>query len=618
MAALAKFVMWYRRPRRLTLSQRYALFSLMCILGVTLASCFIGASWLRRELIRQDAALASDVVGGLITRIFPASFFEGGAGPDGDGIAPVVAAVASSNDVVRLNIYDRQGRVLWSDEPTLRGQQISESRELAAALGGELTADVFRPGREPHHGSLRGYERLEEIYVPVRYQPGGPVVGVLEIYRHPPALFTLLDRGLMLVWTLGGGGGLVLYMMLFGLVRQTARTESALQRDLAAHARTLERHVAQEMSDLVGKTGELSVLSQQMKTAEEFFENLIESSVDAIVTVSPRGRLTFVSQGGQRMFGHRPADVIGAPVGTFWVRGREEFRAFRRLLEAQDRVQNYETELAAADGRVVTVNISASRLQNGTGATYGVVAVVKDVTELRRLGEQMIRSERLAATGLLAAGVAHEIGNALTCVSSLCQMLAGLATDPRIRQGLSDVQGHAHRIDRIVRDLTRLARPRPFEIRETALGELVDTAVRLARHSRVTHRMCIVTAVPASLPAVRVSADHVLQVFLNVILNAAEAGGDLAITAASDAHAVRVEFRDTGCGMSADQLERLFDPFCSTKEDAGHLGLGMFVSREIIRHHRGVITVESRLDAGSTVTVALPVCGAMPVESEGS
>jgi nitrogen-specific signal transduction histidine kinase len=105
----------------------------------------------------------------------------------------------------------------------------------------------------------------------------------------------------------------------------------------------------------------------------------------------------------------------------------------------------------AAGGRTIAVNISASRLQNAAGATYGVVAVVKDVTELRRLQEQMIGSERLAATGFWPSGVAHEIGNALTCVSSLCQMLASVASDPKVRQGLRDVQGHTHRIERASR-----------------------------------------------------------------------------------------------------------------------------------------------------------------------
>lgn len=607
--------MWHRALRKLSLPKKFALLGLVCILGVTLMSCVTGAVLLRRHLIRHDAAIVSDLVSDLITRILPPSYFEGGAGADAARIAPAVAGVASGTDIVRLNIYDRTGLVLWSDDAALVGGRVSESQELAAALRGESTAEVFSPGREPHHETLRGYDRLAEIYVPVRYEPGGPVVGALEIYRHPPALFSLIDRALMLVWALGGSGGLVLYVTLFGLVRQAARTDSRLRHELATHARTLERRVAQETSDVAGKAGELSLMSHQMKAAEEFFENLIESSVDAIVTMSPRGRITFVSEGGQRMFGQRAADVLGVPVGTYWVRG-DEFRAFRRLLAAQGRVQNYETDVYAAGGRAIAVNISASRLRNAAGTTYGVVAVVKDVTELRRLAEHMIGSERRAATGLLAAGVAHEIGNAVTCVSSLCQMLASLAGDPRVRQGLRDVQGHTHRIERSLQDLTRLARPRVFELRETPLGELIDTAVRLARHSRVAHGMGIVAAVPPSLPTLRVSADHVLQVFINLILNAAESGGDLSIAAASDEHTVRVEFQDTGCGMSAGQLDRLFDPFSSTKDGAGHLGLGMFVCREIIHHHRGRITVESRPGAGSTVTVTLPLHGEVPSTAE--
>jgi PAS domain S-box-containing protein len=410
-----------------------------------------------------------------------------------------------------------------------------------------------------------------------------------------------------LVWTVGGSAGVLLSAMLFGLVRNAARSESARERELAVHAHALEQRVAEDRNELVRKTGELSVLSQQLSAAEAFFGNLIESSVDAIVTLSPRGRITFVSQGGRRMFGYAAADVVGTPVGRYWARGGEDLRAFRRQLGAQGRVQSHDTELQASDGRTLAVNLSASRLRNGDGATYGVIAIVRDVTELRRLQERMIRGEQLAATGLLAAGVAHEIGNALTCVSSLCQMLASLAVEPRLRQGLRDVLGHADRIDRILQDLTRLARPRPFQIAETALAELLDTAVRLARHHRVVHPMRIVTTVEPALPAIHVSADHLQQVFVNLILNAAESGGDLTIAAARDGDAVRVEFRDTGCGMSAEQLERLFDPFFSTKEGAGARGLGLFVCHEIVRHHQGRIAADSRPGVGSTVTVTLPL-----------
>jgi hypothetical protein len=155
--------MWHRTLRTLTAPEKFALFGLIAILGVTLVSCVAGAVLLRRHLIRHDAAIVSDLVSDLITRMLPLSYFEGGVGAASDRIAPAVAGVVSGTDIVRLNIYDRKGVVLWSDDATLLGRRVSESRELTAALRGELTADVFNPGREPHHETLRGYARLAEI-----------------------------------------------------------------------------------------------------------------------------------------------------------------------------------------------------------------------------------------------------------------------------------------------------------------------------------------------------------------------------------------------------------------------------------------------------------------------
>jgi signal transduction histidine kinase len=188
-------------------------------------------------------------------------------------------------------------------------------------------------------------------------------------------------------------------------------------------------------------------------------------------------------------------------------------------------------------------------------------------------------------------------------------MLAVVAADPRVRQGLAEAQGHVDRIDRTLQDLRRISRPRPFEVAETTVGELVETALRLARHSPAAKHLKVAITLAPSLPPLRVSGDHLVQVFVNLVLNAAESGGDLAIAATGDGAVVRIAFRDTGCGMSPEQLGRLFEPFASTKDGAGHLGLGLYVSREIVHRHGGRITVDSRPGAGSTVTVTLPGAG---------
>jgi len=232
---------------------------------------------------------------------------------------------------------------------------------------------------------------------------------------------------------------------------------------------------------------------------------------------------------------------------------------------------------------------------------------VKDVTSLRRLHEQIVRSERLAAAGLLAAGVAHEVGNPLTCISSLAQVLKARASNPAIREGLENIEVHVDRIGRIVQDLTQLTRPTPATLSDASLKDLVDTAVNLARHNPVVRRMRVESAVEPTLPPVRVASDRLVQVFLNLILNAADAGGNLTIRAVRASDAIRVIFEDSGCGMTSDEMRRIFDPFHSTKDDETRLGLGLFVSHEIVRQHGGDLLVESQPGAGSTITVVLPL-----------
>src|SRR5438309_2250216 len=349
-------------------------------------------------------------------------------------------------------------------------------------------------------------------------------------------------------------------------------------------------------------------LLRETRNTKEYLENLIASSVDAIVTLDPRGRITFVSRGGQCMFGcAEDGELIGRPVRALWACGPRDFRRFRARLVRAGRVENYETELAMDNGARLVVNISASFLAGAEGEATGVLAVVKDVTSLRRLHEQIVRSERLAAAGLLAAGVAHEVGNPLTCISALAQVLMARTSDKAILDGLENVEVHVGRISRIVQDLTRLTRPAPATLREASVGNLVDTAVSLARHNPAVRRMKMDSVVDPALPVVRVAPDHLVQVFLNLILNAADSGGNLTIRAVRADGAIRVIFDDTGCGMTTEEMRRLFDPFHSTKDNERHLGLGLFVSHEIVRQHGGDLLVESQPGVGSTVTVVLPM-----------
>ena len=719
--------------RRLSVSQRFALLSFFCVLAITVLVCVASSAVLRRQLVVHDGAVIADLASRLFTSSVPADFFAvpSGAPPAG---AERLREFARSEQVVRFMVYDTDGSVLWSDDPSLTDHHFGENTKVAAALHGEVIAEISHPGEEGHHSTLRGFPRLEEVYIPVRYQSSGPIVGVIELYRAPATLFAVLDHGVVVVWVLGGIAGAILYLTLVSVAWNCYRTQIRLEGELyearvlyettarfgelmdgdalltaivegavsltrASYGGTgfpdgddmvMHRLVAPEQRRVVrlkmaeclaglsftsgapqvandaaqdprvnrasarslgvrnlacvplqhrgrvigvlfvgnkevGPFTEQDVvrlrafahhaavalenarLLRETRNTKEYLENLIASSVDAIVTVDQLGRITFVSKGGQRMFGYDDGELIGRPVRALWACGSRDFRTFRTRLVRAGRVENYETELTMGTGARLVVNISASFLSGAAGEVSDVLAVVKDVTSLRRLHEQIVRSERLAAAGLLAAGVAHEVGNPLTCISSLAQFLMARASDPAMREGLENIEVHVDRISRIVQDLTRLTRPAPATLREASVGNLVDTAVNLARHNPAVRRMKMDSAVDPALPAVRVAPDHLVQVFLNLILNAADSGGHLTIRAVRTGGAIRVIFDDTGCGMTAEEMRRLFDPFHSTKDNETHLGLGLFVSHEIVMQHGGELLVESQPGVGSTVTVVLPM-----------
>ncbi len=207
--------------RRLSVSQRFALLSFLCILAITVLVCVTASAVLRRQLVMHDGAVIGDLASRLFTSTVPAGFFiaPSGAAPDG---AERLREFARFEQVVRFMVYGTEGRVLWSDDASLVGRHFGENAEVTAALHGETIAKISQPGAEWHHSTLRGFPRVEEVYTPVRYQANGPIVGVLELYRAPAMLFAILDNGVVVVWLLGGIAGAALYLTLITVARKYA------------------------------------------------------------------------------------------------------------------------------------------------------------------------------------------------------------------------------------------------------------------------------------------------------------------------------------------------------------------------------------------------------------
>jgi signal transduction histidine kinase len=241
--------------------------------------------------------------------------------------------------------------------------------------------------------------------------------------------------------------------------------------------------------------------------------------------------------------------------------------------------------------------------------------MAEDIERLRALNEHLVRAEKLAAAGALAAGVAHEVNNPLASISSLIQILQTRPllpeNEPEAREMLRLASTQIARISQVLRDMTDFARQRPPARAPLDLARVVESSLRLASFDKAFKRLRITTDFDAGLPQIPADADQLQQVFLNLLLNARDAmpeGGELRVRSFFDETAAEavVEVSDDGHGIAPEVLPRVFDPFFTTKGVGRGTGLGLAVCYGIVTAHGGRITVESDAGHGTTVRVALP------------
>jgi two-component system, NtrC family, sensor kinase len=234
--------------------------------------------------------------------------------------------------------------------------------------------------------------------------------------------------------------------------------------------------------------------------------------------------------------------------------------------------------------------------------------VEERTSALRASQARVIQQEKMAAFGLLAAGIAHEVGNPLAALSSLVQMLERRGPDPYTAEKLDLAGRQLHRIERTIRELVDFSRPASSELSRTRVADVVDEALGIAKYYQRTKQRSISTDVPDDLPTVVVMRDYLIQVVLNLVLNAIDATEDqgrIHVEAHVEDNWLVLSVEDDGRGISLADRCRIFQPFFTTKRHG--TGLGLFVSRQILEDVAGQLTYRTEPGHGSTFIVRLPL-----------
>jgi signal transduction histidine kinase len=233
--------------------------------------------------------------------------------------------------------------------------------------------------------------------------------------------------------------------------------------------------------------------------------------------------------------------------------------------------------------------------------------IAERTRELQEAQAHVLHQEKMAAFGLLAAGISHEVGNPLTSISSLVQMLQRRDNDDYAREKLALVSGQLQRIQATLRELINFSRPASTENTRVTVADILDEALGIAKYYKRTKGRVIETRLSDDLPPLLARRDQLVQVFLNLILNAIDAtgrGGRIDITATPSAAGIEVAVRDDGPGVAPEHAGRLFQPYFTTKKRG--TGLGLFVTRKLITDHGGTITYRSAAGEGTVFRVWLP------------
>jgi len=388
--------------------------------------------------------------------------------------------------------------------------------------------------------------------------------------------------------------------------------------------------------NVTGMHGFFTDITERKKMEDDLgkLKLAVEQSVDGIAIINAERRISFANDAFARMHGYEPSEVVGMQVKDFFFEERkDEHTSNRKKLHSEGSVI-VEVVHRRKDGSPIPTLWSATLIKDSEGKAVGSVAVAKDITERKQMEQQLkdyslnlekkvdarakdlkatqeklVRSEKLAAIGQLASGIAHDLRSPLAVINNIAYYLKLKLpdTDEKVTQYLDMLEKEVSISKNIINDLLDFVRVKEPKPSVTTVEAIVS---QMLKRIDVPGNVEVKCDLPAGLPDLMVDSDQLERVFINIVENAMHAmpgGGRLDISSAAVDHCVIVKVADSGDGIAKNHIGKVFEPLFTTRDETGGTGIGLAICKSIVEAHRGTIKVESKADEGTTFIVKLPV-----------
>ena len=362
------------------------------------------------------------------------------------------------------------------------------------------------------------------------------------------------------------------------------------------------------------------LIGLDLSVMRPFLEGLLKNMIGGVFSIDMEKRITSFNKAAEWITGYCYDDVIGEYCFEVIRSSICNSCLFDRVIKTGVPVTKSEVQILSKEKKPITVSYSAFRLDNIHGNTRGMVAIFRDITEVKTLKEQLLQSEKLAVLGQLAAGVAHEINNPINGIITYLHLLRKRLDRNEFDQNqwsedLRLIERETQRIGRLVKNLLNFSRKTELDLRPLRLDQLVEDTLPLLNDQFLIKHINVSKEITLPIPEILGDANQLQQVLINIVVNSIQAvreNGNIRIKVRPEGGKGRkcfviLEVEDDGTGIPEDEIDKIFDPFYTKKSAKdGGIGLGLSIVRQIVTAHHGRIKIDSEPGKGTVFSVQFP------------